>query len=93
MDLNLWEEVSTDIEGAAHVVDDLLPRVTYVFKVSATNEVGRGPFSELSEPVTIDDNLEYDSDSPTLDQVHFKRLQFDLEYQEEEEIYKLVLES
>ena len=33
-----WEEVSSDIDGAAHVVDDLLPGVAYMFRVSTINE-------------------------------------------------------
>ena len=88
LDFNLWEEVSSEIEGAAHVVDDLLPGVAYIFRVSAVNEVGAGPASEPSEPVTIDAGLEYDSDSPVLDQIRIKKTTFDLEYQQDEEIYK-----
>ena len=38
-----------DLEAAAHVVDDLLPGVPYIFRVSAINEVCSDP----SEPVTI----------------------------------------
>ena len=95
LDFNLWEEVSSEIEGAAHVIDDLLPGVAYIFRVSAINEVGTGPASEPSEPVTIDVGLEYDSDSPTVEEVRVKRTPFSLEYQEEEgeeaTIYKYVI--
>lgn len=88
LDLDVWEFVSDEIEGAAHVIDDLLPGVTYTFRVSASNEVGSGPPSDPSEPVTIDTNLEYDSDSPTLDKVRLKKVPFALEYQQEEDIHK-----
>lgn len=87
LDFDLWEVVSCDIEGAAHVVDDLLPDVAYVFRVSASNAVGIGPTSDPSEPVTIED---YDSDSPTVGQVQLKTTPFHLEYQLGEEIAKLV---
>ena len=80
--------MSSEIEGAAHVVEDLLPGVTYIFRVSAVNQVGTGPASDPSEPVTIDTSKDYDSDSPTLDQARLKRLPFDMEYQELAEIYK-----
>ena len=85
LDFDLWEVVSHDIEGAAHVVDDLLPDVTYVFRVSASNAVGTGPTSNPSEPITIED---YDSDSPTLGLVQLKTTPFSLEYQLGEEIAK-----
>ena len=88
LDLDLWEVVSEEIEGAAHVIDDLLPGVTYTFRVSASNEVGTGPSSDPSEPVTIDTTQEYDSDSPTLDKIRLKSIPFALEYQEEGEIYR-----
>lgn len=85
LDFDLWEVVSRDIEGAAHVVDDLLPDVAYVFRVSASNAVGTGTTSDPSEPVTIED---YNSDSPTLGQVQLKATPFNLEYQLGEEIAK-----
>lgn len=88
LDLDVWELVSDQIEGAAHVIDDLLPGVTYTFRVSASNAVGTGPPSDPSDPVTIDANPEYDSDSPTLDRVRLKRVPFALEYQEEGEIQR-----
>ena len=88
VDFDLWELVSEEIEGAAHVADDLLPGVSYVFRVSASNEVGTGPPSDPSEPVTIDANLEYDSDSPSLDRVRLKRVPFNMEYQQEEQLYR-----
>ena len=91
LDLDMWECVAANLDGAAHVLDDLLPGVAYIFRVSAVNEVGVSPYSEPSEPVTIDMNHEYDSDSPTAEQVRMKISAFELEYETNEEIYKLVV--
>ncbi len=90
LEFEKWEEVSHDIEGAAHVVDDLLPGVAYIFRVSAINEVGTGPASEPSEPVTIETSLEYDSESPTHERSRIKTSAFELEYKIEEEIWRCV---
>ncbi len=83
-----WEVVATDLEGAAHVVDDLLPGIAYIFRVSAINAVGMGACSDPSEPVTIDLDQAYDSDSPSYDQVRMKLSPFELEYNLGEEIYR-----
>ena len=88
LDLDSWEVVATDLESAAHVADDLLPAVPYVFRVSAINEVGTGPCSDPSEPVTIDLDQPYDSDSPAYDQVRMKLSPFELEYEALEELHK-----
>ena len=86
----MWEEVSAEIEGTAHVVDDLLPGVTYIFRVSAINDVGMGHVSEPSEPVTIENNQEYDSDSPMFERIRMKTSPYDLEYQSEEELSRCI---
>jgi len=88
LDLDSWEMVATDLESAAHVVDDLLPSVPYIFRVSAINEVGAGPCSDPCEPVTINLDQPYVSDSPTYDQVRVKLSPFELEYEVLEEIHK-----
>ena len=80
--------MATDLEAAAHVVDDLLPGVPYMFRVSAINEVGIGPCSDPSEPVTIEMDQAYDSDSPSFDQVRMKMTPFDLKYDMGEEMFK-----
>ena len=97
-------------ESAAHVVEDLLPGVSYVFRVSAMNEVGMGPRSKPSGPLTITNEPgkcahseisivlqrglllsflaypDYDSDSPSIDEVRMKMTSFDFEYSQGEEI-------
>lgn len=85
LDSESWEQVSADIEGAAHVVDDLLPGVAYTFKVSAINEVGAGPSSEASEAITIEPGLQYEPDSPTW-QHTIKMVPFQQVYEVNEEI-------
>lgn len=90
LDFDLWEVVSVKVEGAAHVVDDLLPGMTYTFRVSAINEVGAGPVSHPSSPITIETAPTYDSDSPARDLVRVKKLSFDLEYEAGEELHRYV---
>ena len=68
------------------MVDDLLPGVPYIFRVSAINKVGIGLCSDPSEPVTIEIDQAYDSDSPSFDQVWMKITPFDLEYDMGEEM-------
>ena len=68
-------------ESAAHVVEDLLPSVSYVFRVSAVNEVGVGAHSKPSAPVLLLNEPEYDSDSPSLlDDIRIKTSPFKMEY-------------
>lgn len=72
---------SSSPESTAHVVEDLLPSISYLFRASAINEVGIGPYSKPSEPVTIPTEPGYDSDSPSvLEEVRIKTTSFKLEY-------------
>ncbi len=48
-----WELVEDDINGMAHVINDLLPGATYVFRVAAVNYIGVSVFSKPSLPLYI----------------------------------------
>ena len=50
--------------------------------------MGIGLCSDPSEPVTIEMDQVYDSDSPSFDQVRMKMTPFDLEYDMGEEMFK-----
>ena len=78
--------MSSDIDSTAHVVEDLIPGVAYIFRVSACNEVGVGRHSNPSEPVSIVAEKEYDSDSPTSEQAVLKTTPIEFEYDLREEL-------
>ena len=83
-----WENVASVNDSTAHVVEDLVPGVTYLFRVSAVNEVGVGAASKPSGSVAIVREREYDSDSPCPDEVRLKLSSFEIEYERGEEIWK-----
>lgn len=80
----MWEDVSQD-ESTAHVVEDLIPGLTYIFRVAAINEIGIGPYSKPSPLVVLVTDTALDGDSPAMD-VRLKNTSFDLEYELGEEI-------
>ena len=84
----MWEDVSQD-ESTAHVVEDLIPGLTYIFRVAAINEIGIGPYSKPSAPVVLVTDTTLDGDSPAMD-VRLKNTAFDLEYELGEELGRWV---
>ncbi len=88
----MYHVLTLIIDSTAHVVEDLLPSVSYIFRVSAVNEAGYGPHSKPSDPVTIPNEPGYDSDSPSLlEEVRVKTTPFKLEYTLGPEISRWVL--
>ena len=53
LDSKRWEVVDNQIPSAAHVVDGLLPDVSYSFRVTAVNGIGRGTTSKPSPPLSV----------------------------------------
>lgn len=53
LDYEEWEVVADDVVSSAHVVDDLLPGMTYVFRVTAVNGLGASAYSRPSPPVFL----------------------------------------
>ena len=84
IEFDVWEDVSQD-ESTAHVVEDLIPGLTYIFRVTAINEIGMSPYSKPSAPVVLVADTALDGDSPSMD-VRLKNTAFDLEYELGEEI-------
>ena len=50
---NDWISVSSRVEAAAHVVEDLLPGKSYLFRVASMNVIGASQFSKPSSPILI----------------------------------------
>ena len=48
-----WDSVDDKVISAAHVVDHLLPGMSYVFRVAAVNLIGSSLFSKPSSPIYI----------------------------------------
>ena len=48
-----WEMVEDKIVTAAHVVEDLLPGKSYLFRVASANAIGMSLFSKPSLPVVV----------------------------------------
>ena len=88
LQFDYWEDVTSINDSTAHVVEDLVPGVTYLFRVSAVNEVGVGLASKPSGSVAIVREREYDSDSPSPDEVRLKMSSFEIEYERGEDIWK-----
>lgn len=53
LDFDDWELVDDRIPSAAHVVDKLLPEVSYQFRVTAVNGIGRSVTSKPSIPLSV----------------------------------------
>lgn len=81
LDFDDWEVVASDIDSTAQVLEDLIPGVAYVFRVSAVNVVGVSPYSVPSPPVTISHDHQYDSDSTGIEEVELKVTPFEFEYE------------
>ena len=81
MDSHTWELVASGLEGLSYVVDNLLPDVAYVFSVSAVNEIGAGPSSQPTEPISIRMYDEYESDSPMSKMTQMKVSGLELEHE------------
>ena len=81
LDFDEWEIVASDIDSTAQVLEDLIPGVAYVFRVSAVNEVGISPYSMPSPPMTISRDHQYDSDSTGMEEVELKVTPFEFEYE------------
>ena len=81
LDFDDWEVVASDIDSTAQVLEDLIPGVAYVFRVSAVNEVGVSPYSLPSPPMTISHDHQYDSDSTGMEEVELKVTPFEFEYE------------
>lgn len=81
LDIDDWEVVATDIDSTAQVLEDLIPGVAYIFRVSAVNEIGISPYSMPSPPMTISHDHQYDSDSTGMEEVELKVSPFEFEYE------------
>lgn len=54
-DSDVWQVAVAFCAGCSQVIENLSPGQTYVFRVSANNEVGIGQPGESSFPITIPD--------------------------------------
>lgn len=81
LDIDDWEVVATDIDSTAHVLEDLIPGMAYVFRVAAVNEIGTSPYSGPSQPMTMSHDHQYDSDSTGVEEVELKTTPFEFEYE------------
>ena len=86
----MWEGVASDIDSTAHVVEELIPGATYIFRVFSVNEVGVSVSSKPSRPVTMVKDRDYDSDSPSPAEVTLKITPIEFEYEINEELWRCV---
>ncbi|XP_019854768.1 PREDICTED: myosin light chain kinase, smooth muscle-like isoform X1 [Amphimedon queenslandica] len=77
-----WSLVQERIDGAAYVVDDLLPGKSYLFRVSSTNVIGTSQFSKPSSPILItNDDYSPPGSSPLVTDLQVRSSDFNLEYE------------
>lgn len=81
LDIDDWEVVTTDIDSTAHVLEDLIPGMAYMFRVAAVNEIGISPYSGPSQPMIMSHDHQYDSDSTGVEEVELKTTPFEFEYE------------
>lgn len=51
--LDSWKLLASSIHSNSHIVENLNPDTTYVFRVTAHNAIGEGPPGMSSQPVSI----------------------------------------
>ena len=73
----------------AHVMENLVPGVSHVFRVAAANQVGMGGHSKVTGPVAVVSLQDSETDS-NCDEVRLKMRSFELDYEKGQEIWRYV---
>ena len=71
--LGTWESATGEeaLQAVAHIVENLSPEATYLFRVAAINQAGVSPFSEPANLLLKADNC--DSENSTLDEAGYSQ--------------------